>query len=271
MNMRKMTGIAVITAMLLATGAAMAADIGGVVVTKDGKKIPCSVIKWKSRDNAYAVTKTGAVKIELLMTLDTIDRLDIPKPKELETVQAGLKKGGNAAAAIPILIKIITDYNMLNWDKTATRLLADAYIKNNDASKAIKVCEKIISSNPEEAYKGDLAPVYWNALLMGDRVSKLDDLITQAIKSGKRSSSAFALIMRGDMINKASDTNENAKKALRDGYLRVVTLYSGIKAAQPEALYKAAKCFDKLGQTSRADQMRTTLKGEFSSSEWALK
>jgi len=271
MNIRKVTKISVITAMLLATGAVMAADIGGTVVTTDGQKIECSSIKWKSRDKAYAVTKTGAVKIELLMTQDSIDRLEIPKPQELSAVEASLKSGGNAASAIPVLTKIITDYYMLNWDKLATRLLADAYLKNNDAANAITVCEKIIASNPEAAYSGDIAPAYWSALLMGDRVSKLGDLITKAVKSGDRSTSAFALIVRGDMILKESDTNENAKKALRDGYLRVVTLYSGIKAAQPEALYKAAKCFDKLGQSSRADQMRTTLKGEYGSSEWARK
>jgi len=51
----------------------------------------------------------------------------------------------------------------------------------------------------------------------------------------------------------------------------VITLYKSERAAQPEALFKAAKCFEKLGQTQRADQLRTTLKGEFGSSEWAKK
>jgi hypothetical protein len=49
----------------------------------------------------------------------------------------------------------------------------------------------------------------------------------------------------------------------------VVTLYKSVKAAQPEALYKAAQCFEKLGQSSRADSMRTELKRDFGSSEWA--
>ena len=270
MNMIKGTGIAVITAMLLATGVAAAADIAGAIVTKDGKKIE-GTIKWKNRDKAYAIKTQSSGQVELLMGPDLIDRLIIPKPKELAAVEATIKKGGSVVSAISVLNKIIAEYYMLNWDQRATRLLADAYIINGDASKAIKACEKIIAGNPEAAWKGEMAPAYWSALLMGDRPAKLEDLIIKAIKNGDRSTSAFALIMRGDMIQKASSTNESARKALRDGYLRVVTLYSGIKAAQPEALYKAARCFEKLGQTSRADQMRTTLKGEYGSSEWARK
>ena len=170
-----------------------------------------------------------------------------------------------------MLDKVINGYTKLNWDETATRLLAEAHLANNDASSAIKVCEKIISGNEEAAYLGEMAPTYWKALLMGDRVAKLGDFVTKAVKSGDRTASAFALILRGDMIRKESDTNENASKALRDGYLRVVTLYRSVKSAQPEALYKAAQCFDKLGQSSRADKMRSTLKDDFSSSPWARK
>jgi len=225
------------------------------------------VIKWSNRDKAY---KIMANNIEVTVTPDKISRLDIPKPKELTDAEA-LIKNGNGAQAIPMLNKIIEEYLKLNWDATASRLLADAYIANNDAAGAINVCEKIIAGDPEAAYLGEMAPSYWKALLMGDRLSKLSENVTKAIKSGDRSASAFALILRGDMIRKESDTNENASKALRDGYLRVVTLYKSVKAAQPEALYKAAQCFDKLGQSSRADAMRTTLKGEYASSEWALK
>ena len=53
--------------------------------------------------------------------------------------------------------------------------------------------------------------------------------------------------------------------------MRVVTLYTAITDAQPEALYKAAKCFEKLGQSARADQMKTILKDKYGQSEWAHK
>ncbi|MFA7172062.1 MAG: tetratricopeptide repeat protein [Kiritimatiellia bacterium] len=267
--MRKSIRTVLLTALLLVAGAGMAA-VQGTIVTTDGKKLDGEIV-WKIREKAYGISASGAGNIELALERDKVARLVIPKPAELTAVEANLKKGEGAAAAIPVLNKIINDYFMLNWDRPATRLLAEAYVKNNDVANAIKVCERVIATDPTAAYQGDMAPAYWAALLMGDRIAKLDDLITQAVKNADRSASAFALIMRGDMIMKAGDTNESASKALRDGYLRVVTLYSGIKAAQPEALYKAAKCFEKLGHSSRADQMRTKLKGEYGSSEWALK
>ena len=79
------------------------------------------------------------------------------------------------------------------------------------------------------------------------------------------------LIARGDLILAGGNTKEIIEKALRDGYLRVVTLYRNERAAQPEALFKAAKCFEDLGQTQRADHFRSRLKDEFGSSEWAKK
>lgn len=263
--MRKSIETILLTALLLTAGVGMAAQ--GTIITTDGKKLEGEIV-WKSRDKTYGIRSSN---VELALEQNMVARLVIPKPPELTAVEASLKKGEGAAAAIPVLNKIINDYFMLTWDKLATRLLAEAYVKDNDAANAIKVCERVIAADPTAAYEGDMAPAYWAALLMGDRTAKLDDLITLAVKKADRTASAFALIMRGDMIRKSGDTNESASRALRDGYLRVVTLYSGIKAAQPEALYKAAKCFEKLGQSSRADQMRTKLKGEYGSSEWALK
>ena len=84
-----------------------------------------------------------------------------------------------------------------------------------------------------------------------------------------------ALILRGDMALKAGkESNDAAKKALIDGYLRVVLTYNEPEVAEqllPEALYKAAHCFEKLGLSGRADTMRTQLKRDFASSPWASK
>ena len=261
------TGAAALAAVLFGAGAAWA-QIAGTIITAEDRKIE-GTIKWKVREKTYAVTAKGG-NVELEMAPAVIKDLQIPRPKELDAVVKMVQEG-SAAAAIPVLEKISSDYLMLQWDKVATRLLADAYVKAGDAEKAIRVCEKVISSNPEAAYLGEMAPAYWQALLKAGRASKAEDLVTKAIKSGDREASAFALIMRGDLILASGDTNEVAKKALRDGFLRVVTLYRAVRAAQPEALFKAGKCFEKLGQTARADQMRTTLKSEFGSSEWARK
>ncbi len=265
MKMSTHTGmVAVVLAMMTAGSAA--AQVVGVITTTEGRKIE-GAITWKVREKAYAITAKGG-NVELEMALANISDVQVPRPKELDAAIASMKTG-NATAAVPVLEKIASDYLMLQWDKPATRLLAEAYLASGQADKARQVCEKVISANPDAAYLGEMAPAYWKALLKLDRASKVEDLMAKAIKSGDRAASAAALNMRGDVILATGDTNENAKKALRDGFLRVITVYKSEKDAQPEALYKAAKCFEKLGQTSRADQMRSTLKSDFGSSEWA--
>ena len=254
-------------AVTLITSAAMA-QIQGVITTPEGRKIE-GTIKWNVRDKAYGITAKGG-NIELQMAPANISDIQIPRPKELDAAIAAIQQG-NAASAVPVLEKLANDYLMLQWDTTATRLLADAHVKAGAPEKALRVCEKVIAANPEAAYLGEMAPAYWQALLKMDRASKVEDLLAKAIKTGNRTASAHALTARGNIILAAGDTTENAKKALRDGFLRVVTLYKSEKTAQPEALYLAMKCFEKLGQTSRADQMRTTLKSEYASSEWASK
>ncbi len=249
---------------VVAAGSAMA-QIQGSIWT-EGRKLD-GVIRWRPAQKVYAIT---ANNIELSLELDKVEKIEIPRPQALDVAINQINQG-NAAAAIPALTKLSTDYLMMQWDLPATRYLAEAYLKSGNHAKAIEVCEKITRPNPEAAYLGEMAPIYWQALQKSGRSARVDDLVTRAIKSGDRLASAHALIMRGDLIAESGESAETTKKSLRDGYLRVVMLYRGIKSAQPEALYKAGKAFEKLGQTARADQMRTTLKSEYGASEWAGK
>ena len=95
------------------------------------------------------------------------------------------------------------------------------------------------------------------------------------MKGEDRFARGAALIMYGDIALKdGKESGDACKKALTDGYLRVVFLYKDAEVAdklQPEALYKAARCFDKLSQSGRADFMRTELKRSYASSPWANK
>jgi tetratricopeptide (TPR) repeat protein len=149
--------------------------------------------------------------------------------------------------------------------------LAEAYLKSGDIDKALKICDAMIAADPSAAYIGEIAPMYWQALLKANRAAKVEELVVKAIKSGDRVASAFALIMRGDLVLATGDTPDNSLKALRDGYLRVILLYKSEQEALPEALYKAGKCFEKAGQSARAEQMRNDLKKAFPASPWAQK
>mgnify|MGYP001287495090 FL=1 len=265
MKMRIQTGLAALAATFIA---AEAAAVQGVITMPNNSKRE-GEIKWIARDKAYGIVEKGR-SIEMQLKPEEIADLQIPRPRELDAAIEAIRQG-NANAAIPVLEKIATDYLMLQWDKPATRYLAEAHVQAGNADKAIAVCEKVIATDPEAAYLGEMAPAYWQALIKRERLTKVEELLGKAIKTGDRPASANALIARGDLILAGGNTKEIIEKALRDGYLRVVTLYRNERAAQPEALFKAAKCFEDLGQTQRADHFRSRLKDEFGSSEWAKK
>ena len=259
---------------LLVAGVACMAVLGDDVpgsITTTANETHKGNVRWSTREKAYIVTKGN---VELQVKESEVSSLDIDKPAAYDAAVQQVEKG-QGAAAIPALQKIAKDYQHLQWDKAAGRYLAEAYIAAGKAEEAMKTCQSIISGEPSAAYKGELAPAYWNALLALNKTSALESALAKAAKSGDRFSSGAALILRGDIILKAgNESNDAAKKALTDGYLRVVYLYRDAEVAaklQPEALYKAARCFEKLGQSGRADTMRSDLKKNYAASPWAAK
>jgi len=245
-------------------------DVTGTLKTENGD-VQRGAIRWSPRDKAYVVMKG---KIELQFKATDVAELDIEKPAAFDAAVAQVARG-QGAAAVPVLRKIVKEYAHLQWDKAAGRYLAEAYVAADKPADALKVCNDIIDGEPSAAYRGELAPAYWSALLSLNRRSPLEKNLEKAAKSNDAFARGAALIMRGDIAMK--DGNESAdacKKALTDGYLRVVFLYRDPKVAdrlQPEALYKAAHCFDKLSQSGRADFMRTELKRTYAASPWANK
>ena len=216
-------------------------------------------IKWRARDKKYVVEKG---KITKEFKLDDVTDLDIAKPDGYDKAVKAVNDG-QSASAIPTLSKIVSDYRMLKWDKPAGRYLALAHLASGNAQKAYEACQPIISEDKSAAYVGDLAAAYWQALLKLGKTEQLEGLLKKAASSGDRASSAAALVMRGDIIVAASnDKPEELKNALRDGYLRVVLMYRDADCARErgEACMKAAQCFDKLGQSSRAEKLRAEAK-----------
>lgn len=216
-------------------------------------------VKWHGRDKKYVIEK-GKVTKEF--KLAEVTALDIPKPAGYDKAVAAVE-GGQGASAIPILTKIVADYRMLQWDKPAGRYLALAHLAAGNAQKAYEACSPIVSEDKSAAWSGDLAAAYWQALLKLGKKEQLEGLLKKAATSGDRSASAAALSMRGDIIVQASnDAPEELKKALRDGYMRVVLMYQDpeCRRERGEAMLKAAACFDKLGQAARAENLRAQAK-----------
>ncbi len=250
--------------------AAIAAPAGivGTITTENGDTNK-GYIRWSARDKAYVIAKGG---VELQVKALDVAEIDIAKPAGWDQLVAQVEKGQGAAALAP-LSKIMKEYAHLEWDRAAARYLTEAYLAAGNAEKALATASTVIDGEKTAAYRGELAPAYWAALLALNKTSKLEDVLAKAASSGDRFSSGAALNMRGDMAFKAGgESADAARKALTDGYLRVALLYTDASVAsklRPEALYKAAKCFEKLGQSGRADSFRTELKKLYASSKWA--
>jgi len=264
--MRSSTMIAVLAALMVPV--VIHAQAVGVIQTVEGNRID-GTFKWLSAAKAYEVTARGQ-NVNMQLPLEKVADMRIVEPAGLKAAIQAVQ-GGNAVAAIPVLEKISVDYTNLQWDRPAIQYLVEAYLKSGDVKKALSACERAIAANPEAAYKGEIAVSYWRALLKDDKITKLEDALGRAVASGDQYSSAYALMLRGDQLVAKGDTKENRQAALKDGYLRVVMLYKDVPEAQPEALYKAMKCFEAIGHSRGADKMRTALKTEFASSEWAKK
>ena len=216
-------------------------------------------VKWHARDKKYVIEKG---KITKEFKLADVTSLDIPKPAGYDkAVQA--VENGQGASAVATLTKIVADYRMLQWDKPAGRYLALAHLAAGNAQKAYDVCSPIVAEDKSAGYSGDLAAAYWQALLKLGKRDELEKMLKKAATSGDRQASAAALVMRGDIIVAAShDAPEELKKALRDGFMRVVLMYQDADCVRErrEALQKAAACFDKMGQAARAENLRAQAK-----------
>ena len=246
--------------MLMTVAALAAADLFAIqgTVSTDVESVTGDV-KWHARDKKYVIEKG---KITKEFKLADVTALDIPKPAGYDkAVQA--VENGQGASAVGTLTKIVADYRMLQWDKPAGRYLAMAHIAAGNAQKAYEVCSPIIAEDKSAGWSGDLASAYWQALLKLGKTEQLEGLLKKAATSGDRPSSAAALVMRGDIIVSGSnDAPEELKRALRDGYMRVVLMYQDAECRRErgEAMLKAAACFDKLGQAARAENLRAQAK-----------
>lgn len=261
--------------MALAFSAAVFAADGDIMGTiTDAQGPHRGLVRYSLKSKTYFVTakQNGAV-LEAEIQPDDITEMDIAEPAGWAQAVEKVEKG-QAASSIAYFAGIVKKYNHLQWDLRAARYLADAYMASGNADKAYEACTAIERADPEVAYKGELAPIYWKVLVKLGKKEKLEKLLVKAAASGDRYSSGAALISRGDLILASGESHDSLRAALVEGYLRVALMYTDGKIAEqlrPEALAKSAQCFEKIGQAGRADQMRGELKRLYPNSPWAKK
>ncbi len=250
---------------------ALAADVQptGTIVTANGRAT--GTLRWKNSAKEY--TLTNAKGMTVTFPADDVVSVEVNRPATLDAAIKRVKAGGaGLSAAIPTLQELAKEYSHLTYDREATRWLADAYLQQGNASKAVSACETVIRDDAEAAYMGPMAVVYWRALTKDGKGTKLNLLLDKAIASGDAEAAAAALVARGNAVMERGTARANCEEALRDGYLRVVLLYANPESeAYAEALYMAAKAFDGMSQGARANGLRDKLKQECPTSAWARK
>ncbi len=234
------------------------ADPTGTIYASGGSR--SGKLSWANAKKEYTVTDAKGARVTYAE--DSVDRVVVDRPKELDANIKKVRDGSSLGGAIKALEDLAKEYRHLTYDKEATQWLATAYVKQGNSDKAIKACEQIIRDDAEAAYMGAMAVAYWDALIQdGSKGAKLDGLLEKAIASGDTTAAANALLKRGDAILAKGTGRSNYEDALRDGYLRVVLLYADANSDYyPEALNKAANAFDKIGQSSVGNRLRDQLK-----------
>lgn len=244
----------------------MAIDVQARVQHVNGNIVTCK-LRWLPASKEYMViTVTDAGRqVEQRWKPADIAQMVVAPPAGWQNVVKQVSESPDAALAP--LKTIMSDYKMLKYDEEAARLSATIYLNKGQPEEAIKVCEEVIRDNPAAASVSFMAPVYWQALIATDKTARLEKMLDDAAISAPRPIAAKALIARGDILMKQNQPRD----ALKNGYLRVVFLFSNEKEAAAEALFKAAEAHDDLHQTSYAEKMRQALLARYSDSPYARK
>jgi len=233
------------------------------LIKRNGGKISGSVRYMASSKN-YEIRK-GQVASQI-PARDVVKVILKDQPAQLKPAIIAVQRGQYNAAIAP-LNKIKTDYDMFGPDVIAAQYLAKAYVNLNKPADAVRMCKDVLSNNPQAINDSKFAGVYWDALLKDNKLAMLRRVLGEVIQKGSHEIIAVALVKRGDVYMAKGET----KKALCDGYLRTILMFQDVKHIQPEALYKAIKAHQAIGQHPYAEKWRKRLLAGYPTSDYAKK
>jgi len=240
------------------------AQVPGTIFKKDGGKATGN-IRYLPSSKAYSIDMQGKGVFEVPEA--QIARLSIQTPAEIDKA-AALMKQKQYSAAIAQLKQVVTKYKNLQWDETALRGLAECYFESGMEAEGIKMVEDAMKTpNGSESLSPGVVLRYWDALIKKKEYEKLERSIEKILATGGRGVAAVAQIKRGDMLREKGQM----KEAAVDGYLWTVVFFEDQKEAREEAVYKAMKVFQDLGQQTYADKMRKILMSDYPTGQWTKK
>ncbi|MFO7871634.1 MAG: hypothetical protein R6V03_09415 [Kiritimatiellia bacterium] len=253
----------VITAMLtLFASTGHTAHVEGAIKTDDGQ-IHSGRIRYLSHSKKYEVIDRNA---RMNYPERSVVAVRVKEPDEIKQASRLIQQE-RYTSAIPKLEQVVREYKKLQWDVVATEWLAKIYDKTGRPEKVASAVQALKRAGSEERITGELLDIYIDALIKLKRTADVQKMLDIQIRKGTREAAAVAQIKRGDL----EISQGNPKIALRDGYLRTIVLFSAVKEAQPEALFKAAKAFEALGRSTDAEKMRQILLAQYPTSSYGQK
>jgi TolA-binding protein len=168
--------------------------------------------------------------------------------------------------AIQLLNGLVTQYGSLKWGIEAKKQLADAYRTKEDFKSAVTTYAELFAQVPDTMQDDDAANIgYLKSLQGAGDKEKFTAMLEKTIATGPRNAAAVAQVMRGNMKVESGDV----EGALYD-FLRTAELFRQSVSVQPEALYRSAECFEKLGD-KRAEQFYNAVVKVYPQSPFAAK
>ena len=202
------------------------------------------------------------------LTRDQYVRAVGVRPPQLDQANQLIAQG-RAADAIAPLNEAIRAAAFQSWDVVAGVTLANLHLENDRAVAAQEVVDSLRRRYGDRT--NDLFPqllqVEWRARIASGRVAGLEEELTQAIRSGRdRNRAAVALLTRGDMKH----SRANLREAVLD-YLRAAYFFRANEQVHAEALFKAARTFQELGETATARRYFNELREQHPQSEFTAR
>ena len=127
----------------LASTAICQTNIQAVIYLRDGTAI-AGLVSWHLESKTYRVHSSTN---SMVIPFSEVGRVVTPKPKPLDRANALIKEG-KFREAINLLKPIVENYNMLEWDYTARKLLATCYLQFEKPEAAIHHIVRCLKSSP---------------------------------------------------------------------------------------------------------------------------
>ncbi len=258
MNIKRLVLTVLTVAALMPTVATVVAEeISPPYVIQDGRRIPGTSVRADRHGQIILSTEAGR------MTFDPGTTVVVHEPEGFDQLRRHVE-AGDYEDAISGLRRIIDEYRFLGWDHRARRYLGRALTGIGRFEDAVTTFEQLFEDDAMARTESAVQEAYMVALQGLGALDKLLPMLDEVIRSGDRRPVAKAQMIRGNLRLEEGQTEQ----ALYD-YLRTATLFRTVIELQPEALYRVADCYERLGLREKAQPYIERLQEEFPQSDYA--